>query len=160
MVRAQEHPLLIVSCKVLTRAEDSPYGPALFRRLAKLTREGTHLLVTAGEPDQWFPTRGKQDNVLSTQSRLQKRLQEVGGDFDGIYYVPRSVFTQDRKRTAALKDILGRYHTEASNTRLVSQSRAFIKAADRLDIQSLALGKDDSAIERFLEALESDFKTS
>ena len=157
MVGAQEHPLLIVSCKVLTQAEDSPHGAALFRRLAKLTREGTRLLVTEGEPDQWFPTRGKEDSVLGTQGRLQQRLQEVGGDFDGIYYVPRSVFTQDRKRTAALRDILSRYQTEASNARLVSQSRAFLKAAERLEIRCLALDKDASATERFLEALDSAF---
>ncbi len=157
MVGAQEHPLLIVSCRVLTQAEDSPHGPALFRRLAKLTREGTRLLVTKAEPDQWFPTRGTEDSVLGTQGRLQQRLQEVGGDFDGIYYVPRSVFTQDRKRTAALQDILSRYQTEASNARLVSQSRAFLKAAERLEIRCLALEKDDSGIERFLEALDSSF---
>ena len=156
MVGTQEHPLLIVSCKVLTQAEASPHGPALFRRLAKRTREGTHLLVTAAEPDQWFPTRGTEDSVLGTQGRLQQRLQEVGGDFDGIYYVPRSVFTQDRKRTAALRDILSRYQIEAANTRLVSQSRAFLKAAERLEIQTLALEKDGSATERFLEALESE----
>lgn len=157
MVGAQDHPLLIVSCKVLTQAETSPHGPALFRRLAKLTREGTRLLLTAAEPDQWFPTRGTQDSVLSTQSRLQERLQEVGGDFDGIYYVPRSVFTQDRKRTAALQDILSRYKTEAKDARLVSQSRAFLKAAERLEIETLALSKDDAGIERFLEALDSSF---
>jgi hypothetical protein len=154
---AQEHPLLIVSCKVLTRAEASPHGPALFRRLAKLTREGTRLLLTAAEPDQWFPTRGKEDSVLSTQGRLQEHLQEVGGDFDGIYYVPRSVFTQDRKRTAALEDILSRYQVDAKETRLVSQSRAFLKAAERLEIRTLALSKDDAGIERFLEALDSSF---
>ncbi len=152
---AQEHPLLIVSCKVLLQAETSPHGPALFRRLAKLTREGTRLLVTASEPDQWFPTRGKEDSVLGTQGRLQERLQEVGGDFDGIYYIPRSVFTQDRKRTTALRDILSRYQTEAGNARLVSQSRAFIKAAERLEIPILALSKDESAIEHLLEALDA-----
>jgi histidinol phosphatase-like enzyme len=152
---AQEHPLLIVSCKVLLQAEMSPHGPALFRRLAKLTREGTRLLVTASEPDQWFPTRGKEDSVLRTQGRLQDRLQEVGGDFDGIYYIPRSVFTQDRKRTTALRDILSRYQTEAGNARLVSQSRAFIKAAERLEIPILALSKDEAAIEQLLEALDA-----
>lgn len=154
---AQDHPLLIVSGSVLTRAEDSPQGPALFRRLAKLTRQGTHLLVTASEPDQWFPTRGKQDSVLGTQARLQSQLQEVGGNFDGIYYVPRSVFTQDRKRTGALKDILSRYQIDASGARLVSQSRAFLKAAERLEIRTLAISKDPAGIERFLEALESGF---
>jgi hypothetical protein len=153
-VGIQDHPLLIVSCKVLVQAENSPHGPALFRRLAKLTREGTHLLLTAAEPDQWFPTRGKEDSVLGTQGRLQSRLQEVGGDFDGIYYVPRSMFTQDRKRTAALEDILSRYKSEPHQARLVSQSRAFLKAAERLQIQTLALSKDDDGIERFLEALE------
>lgn len=148
------HPLLIISARVLLNAERSPHGPAIFRRLAKRTREGTHLLLTAGEPDQWFPTRSSEDDVLGMQGRMQDHLQQAGGDFDGIYYVPRSVFTQDRKRTAALEDILVRYGTIAANATLVSSSKAFLKAAERLGIAVFALSEDDEGMERFLQALD------
>lgn len=149
-----EHPLLIVSCKVLLTAEQSADGPAIFRQLARRTREGAHLLLTAAEPDQWFPTRGTTDSVLGTQGRLQERLQEVGGDLDGIYYVPRSVFTQDRKRTAALEDILSRYGSEPSNATLISTSKAFLRAADRLGIRVVALESGDGGMTVLRETLE------
>ncbi len=150
----QPHPLLIVSCKVLLRAERSPLGPTIFRRLANLTRVGTHLLLTAAEPDQWFPTRGNVDNVLGAQGRLQGLLQEVGGDLDGIYYVPRSVFTQDRKRAAALTDILARYKAEPGKATLVSSSKAFLKAADRLGIRIYALPDGEEGMQVFVDTLE------
>lgn len=149
----QPHPLLIISARLLRRAEHSPHGAAVFRRLAKQTRSGSHLLLTAAEPDQWFPTRSSDDNVLGTQGRMQKHLQEAGGDFDGIYYVPRSVFTQDRKRTAALEDILLRYGSEAGNATLYSSSKAFLKAAERLGIHTVTLTDDETGMERLLEAL-------
>ena len=150
----QNHPLLIVSCKVLLRAEDSPLGPTLFRRLAKLTRTGTHLLLTAAEPDQWFPTRGNIDNVLGAQGRLQGLLQDVGGELDGIYYVPRSVFTQDRKRTGALSDILKRYKSEPENAMLISSSKAFLKAGERLGIPTTPLSDDEDGMRELADALE------
>ncbi len=149
----QNHPLLIVSCKVLLTAEQSTSGPVIFRQLARRTREGAHLLLTAAEPDQWFPTRGTQDNVLGTQGRLQERMQEAGGDLDGIYYVPRSMFTQDRKRAAALEDILLRYTCEASNATLISTSKAFLKAARRLGIHVVTLDDGEQGMETLLQTL-------
>lgn len=147
------HPLLIISARILLQAERSLHGPAIFRRLAKRTRKGTHLLLTASEPDQWFPTRSSEDNVLGMQGRMQDHLQQAGGDFDGIYYVPRSVFTQDRKRTAALEDILVRYGTHADNATLVSSSKAFLKSAKRLGMNLYALTDNEEGMERLLEAL-------
>lgn len=151
----QQHPLLLISCKLLLAAEHSPQGAAIFRRLANLTRSGCHLLLTASEPDQWFPTRGNVDSVLGTQGRMLQQIQDAGGDLDGIYYVPRSVFTQDRKRFAALKDILQRYTTEADNATLISSSKSFIKAAQKLGIAAHALptGEDNAAA--LLDKLES-----
>lgn len=150
----QQHPLLIISCKPLLAAEQSPLGPKIFRRLANLTRSGSHLLLTASEPDQWFPTRGNADSVLSTQGRLQQHLQDAGGDLDGIYYVTRSVFTQDRKRSAALKDILQRYSTSGDNATLISSSKAFIKAAQRLEIKTCSLPQDEHLVDALVEALD------
>lgn len=156
----QQHPLLIVSVRLLLFAETSPHGPSVFRRLANLTRAGVHLLLTAAEPDQWFPTRGNTDDVLSAQSRLLKLIQEAGGDFDGVYYVPRSMFTQDRKRAAALTDILGRYKVEAADATLLSSSKPFLKAAEKLGFKVTTItdgeaGTEDLAgeLERFGETI-------
>lgn len=148
------HPLLIISFKVLLRSEGSPLGPQIVRRLARLTREGVHLLLTASEPDQWFPTRGNADDVLGAQGRLQEQIVEVGGNLDGVYYVPRSVFTQDRKRAAALRDILGRYKVEAGEATLISSSRAFLKAADRLGLRTRTLEGGEAGMEQLDQLLE------
>ncbi len=136
-------------------AENSPLGPGLFRRLAKLTRSGVHLLLTASEPDQWFPTRGHIDDVLGAQGRLQHQLQEVGGDLDGIYYVPRSVFTQDRKRVDALRDILARYTSQPGDAMLVSSSKAFLKAAERLEIPVRPIPRGEDGMQTLVDVLET-----
>jgi hypothetical protein len=149
------HPLLIVSCKLLLRVEGSAQKLTVFRRLANLTRSGTHLLLTASEPDQWFPTRNNVDNVLTAQGRLQAYLREAGGDFDGVYYVPRSMFTQDRNRLGALKDILSRYGAEAEHAQLITSSKAFAKAAGRLGIEARLMDETDEGITQFEVLLRS-----
>lgn len=150
----QQHPLLMISSKLLLVAEQSAQGPAVFRRLANLTRSGYHLLLTASEPDQWFPTRGNVDSVLGTQRRMLQHLQDAGGDLDGIYYIPRSVFTQDRKRFAALKDILRRYSTDGENATLISSSKAFVKAAQKLEISTHSVPQNDGTALILVETLE------
>ncbi len=130
------YPLLILSRDVLLSAEDSKASASLFRALANLTRKGHHLLLTAPEPDKWFPTRGNVDNVLTAQSRLQAAIQECGGDLDGVYYVPRSLFTQDRNRRGALEDIMRRFSVKPANTMLISNSAPFLKAAESLGIRT------------------------
>lgn len=151
----QQHPLLIVSARLLLAAEQSAQGPTVFRRLANLTRSGSHLILTASEPDQWFPTRSNVDSVLGTQGRLLQQLQDAGGDLDGIYYVPRSVFTQDRKRSGALKDILHRYNVTGEQATLISSSKAFLKAGQKLGIKTFTMTDDDSVVsEMLLEAFD------
>jgi len=147
--------LLLISCKLLRQAELQPQGSAVFRQLAKITRSGVHLLLTAAEPDQWFPTRGNTDDVLAMQGQLQQQLQDNGGDLDGIYYVPRSVFTQDRNRQGALTDILGRYGAEGEATILISHSKAFVKAAGRLGLRTLYVDLDDKTADAMLAAFKS-----
>jgi len=144
----------MISCKLLLIAEQSAQGPTVFRRLANLTRNGYHLLLTASEPDQWFPTRGNVDSVLGTQRRMLQHLQDAGGDLDGIYYIPRSVFTQDRKRFAALKDILWRYSADGESATLISSSKAFIKAAKKLEIITHSIPDDESTAMALVETLE------
>lgn len=138
--------LLIISRDTLLDAEHSDSGPGIFRHLAKLTRKGRHLLLTAPEPDKWFPTRGNVDDVLTTQSRLQQLIQESGGDLDGVYYVPRSLFTQDRNRRGALQDILRRFGVKPGQATLISGSSPFIKAADSLNMETWDIPEGDDAM--------------
>ena len=65
---------------------------------------------------------------------LLEQVRSAGGEIDGVYYVPRSLLTQDRNREGALRDILKRYALEPAAATLVSSSAPFIKAADRLGI--------------------------
>jgi hypothetical protein len=136
MNAAVQQKLLIISRDALLEAEPLPSSEHVFRRLSSLNRSGFHLLLTAPEPDHWLPTRGNVDDALNSQGKLQERIHSAGGELDGVYYVPRSLFTQDRNRTGALRDILQRYTATPSQAILVSSSIPFLKAAERLGIQT------------------------
>jgi hypothetical protein len=71
---------------------------------------------------------------------IRKRLADAGGAIDGVYYVPKSLFTQKRNREAALNDIMRRYAIESSHCYLFSSSRKFVDAAIGLGIKATALG--------------------
>ena len=71
---------------------------------------------------------------------------------DGVYYVPRSLFTQKRNREAALSDIMKRYGIAPSHCHLFSSSRKFAEAAADLGIDAVALG-DDRQLMHGLKAL-------
>jgi len=135
MVRATQR-LLIISRDTLLEIEAQPFSKQIFRLLARLNRLGYHLLLTASEPDRWVPTRGNVDEALSKQLDLKEKIQLAGGELEGIYYVHRSLFTQDRNRMGALKDILQRYAVSSRQSVLLSSSVPFLKAADRLGIQT------------------------
>lgn len=131
--------LLILSRDSLLAATgeaDAANGDSVLRRLAHLTRRGCHLLLIASEPDQWFPTRSSGDNVLTAQAGIRERIQQFGGDLDGIYYVPRSRYSESRNRAGALADILERYHCEAGDALLVSGSERLLNAARGLGIRT------------------------
>ena len=148
--------VLIISRDALLRVHEEQADSHVFRALAKITRQGVHLLLTAPEPEQWLPTRGSMDGVLTRQGILQESLSDAGGDLDGVYYVPRSLFTQDRNREGALRDILERYSVGADQAVLISASVPFIKAAQRLHIATYPLAdKSDSAqaIEKVLNSI-------
>ena len=119
------------------------YTTALYRQLATLNRRGFSLLLTAPEPDHWVPTRGNVDNALQSQAGLRDRIQQAGGDLDGVYYVPRSLLTQDRNRMGALQDMLVRYGLGPSQAVLLSNSVPFIKAAARLGIRAQEVSVDN-----------------
>jgi hypothetical protein len=115
-------------------------GDRLFRTLARLTRLGFQLLATAPQPDDWSRDHGGPDDALLGPESIRKRLSDAGGTIDGIYYVPKSLFTQKRNRDAALLDIMRRYAIEPSHCYLFSSSRKFVDAAIGLGIKGTALG--------------------
>jgi hypothetical protein len=69
-----------------------------------------------------------------------------------VYYVPRSLFTQDHNREQALRDILARYAARESHTLLVSASSPFLKAAHMLGIETREVGENEAGALQ-LEAL-------
>jgi hypothetical protein len=84
-----------------------------------------------------------------------ERATSAGGSIEGVYYVPRSLLTQDRNRQGALKDILKRFSVKASETALLSSSTPFIKAAERLDIKVFEIGTPDKEMGSLLAALKA-----
>lgn len=146
--------LLIVSRDLLREVLTRPSADFIFRQLANLNRRGIHLLLTAAAPDNWFPTRGNVDNALKEQGRIQEKLQLAGGDIDGVYYVSRSLLTQDRNRVGALTDILRRYGVAPNEACLLSASRPFIKVAARLGVRTLDVTASPLGVSQLIETID------
>jgi hypothetical protein len=125
--------LLVISRDTLLDVPD-PISEKVFRALAALSRSGRHLLISAPEPDRWVPTRGNVDNALNQQQQLMGRINDAGGSIEGVYYVPRSLLTQDRNREGALSDILKRFSVSPDEAALLSSSTPFINAAERMGL--------------------------
>jgi hypothetical protein len=138
----------------LDHAPDEPSVQRIFRLFATLSRQGYHLLLTAPEPERWVPTRGSVDDALNSQNTLMERTRAAGGELEGVYYVPRSLLTQDRNREGALVDILKRYSMESADTVLLSSSSPFLKAASRLGIATLEVGLPGKQGESLSSALK------
>ena len=155
--------LLLISRDTLLKALPGPSdhqanddSERLFRSLAGLSRRGYHLLLTAPEPERWVPTRGNVDDALNHQNILMERARAAGGELEGVYYVPRSLLTQDRNREGALQDILKRYSLDAGSTTLVRSSAPFLKAAERLGLTVLEValpGKKGDDLQTALKKL-------
>jgi hypothetical protein len=137
-----EQRLLMISRDDILRLGVGKQGEVLFRTLARLTRAGFQLLATAPQPDDWSRDHGGPDDALLGPDSIRKRLADAGGILDGVYYVPRSLFTQKRNREAALADIMKRYGIAPSNCHLFSSSRKFAEAAADLGIDATTLGTD------------------
>jgi hypothetical protein len=147
-----EQRLLMISRDDILRVGAGEQGETLFRVLARLTRAGFQLLATAPQPDDWSRDHGGPDDALLGPDSIRKRLSDAGGVLDGVYYVPRSLFTQKRNREAALSDIMKRYGIAPSHCHLFSSSRKFAEAAADLGIDAVALG-DDRQLMQGLKAL-------
>ena len=142
-MKTAEKKLLLISRDTLKDAlsstPDEPSVQKIFRYFATLSRQGYHLLLTAPEPERWVPTRGNVDDALNLQSTLMERTRAAGGELEGVYYVPRSLLTQDRNREGALLDILKRYSLGPGDTVLISSSLPFLKAAVRLGLTAVEI---------------------
>ncbi|MFT5140064.1 MAG: hypothetical protein ACI9CB_001724 [Rhodothermales bacterium] len=152
---ATETKLLIISRDSLLAARQLPSSDKVFRILAGLSRKGLHILLSAPEPDRWVPTRGNVDNALNHQHILMKQTVDAGGALEGVYYVPRSLLTQDRNREGALRDIIKRFSVLAQETVLISSSSPFIKAALRLEIEAYEIALPNKRGLTLINALES-----
>jgi hypothetical protein len=147
-----EPVLLMISRDDILRVGAGKQGDRLFRLLARLTRRGHQLLATAPQPDDWSRDHGGPDDTLLGPASIRKRLADAGGTIDGVYYVPRSLFTQRRNREASLADIMKRYALPPSQCHLYSSSRKFIEVAQSMGINATALN-DDKELMQALKAL-------
>jgi hypothetical protein len=134
--------LLMVSRDDILKVSAEARGERLYRLLARLTRLGFQFLATAPQPDDWSRDHGGPDDALLGPESIRKRLADAGGTIDGIYYVPRSLFTQRRNREEALRDIMQRYAITPGQCYLYSSSRKFVEAAASLGIAATALSDD------------------
>lgn len=149
-----EQQLLMISRDDILRVGSGKQGDRLFRTLARLTRTGFQLLATASQPDDWSRDHGGPDDALLGPESIRKRLADAGGVLDGIYYVPRSLFTQRRNREAALNDIMQRYGIAPAHCHLFSSSRKFAEAALGLGMDATALGNDKQLMQGLKELLK------
>jgi len=149
-----EQRLLMISRDDILGAGAGKQGETLFRVLARLTRAGFQLLATAPQPDDWSRDHGGPDDALLGPESIRKRLADAGGVLDGVYYVPRSLFTQKRNREVALADIMKRYGIAPSHCHLFSSSRKFAEAASEMGIRATTLGSDKQLMQGLKALLE------
>ena len=150
-----EQRLLMISRDDILRNADGEQGDPLYRTLARLTRQGFQLLATASQPDDWSRAHGGPDDALLGPQSIRRRLADAGGQIDGIYYVPRSLFTQKRNREQALRDIMKRYAIEADHCHLFSSSAKFVEAAAELGIHATPLDPDRQLIQELKRLVKS-----
>ena len=135
--------LLMISRNDILEVAEGPRQKELFRLLAWLTRHGFHLLATASMPDhgdsreRWL--KGGGDASLVGPESIRSRIDEAGGTLDGVYYVPRSLLTQNRNRVESLRDMMQRYAVSPESTYLLSSSKKWVDAALGLEIRATYL---------------------
>lgn len=148
--------LLLISRNDILGEIGRGQADALFRRLATLTRQGIHLLVTAPQPEEWTGEHGSPDDALLGPESIRRRLADAGGKLDGVYYVRRSLLTQHRNREDALRDILRRYGTAPEQCTLLSSRRKFMQVALELGINGVLLGRERSLPEALADLVEKE----
>jgi hypothetical protein len=142
--------LLMISRNDILDVAEGPEQKELFRLLAWLTRHGFHLLATAPMPDhgdsreRWL--KGGGDASLVGPESIRSRIDEAGGTLDGVYYVPRSLLTQNRNRIESLRDMMQRYAVSPEGCYLFSSSKKWADAALGLDIPATYLDRPERLI--------------
>jgi len=148
-------PLLLISRKDLLDATSGQEGDRVVRTLASLTRKGFHFVATASQPNEWSKSKAVSKRSRPGPKRIRDRLAEAGGILDGVYYIPQSLLTQRTRREEALKDILERFGTIASDCFLVSSNRNFIKSAKGLGINTRKI-TDEQDMDSLLVGLRKE----
>ena len=141
-------PLLLISRGDLHEAAERTRGDRLVRLLARLTRQGYHLLSVASQPEDWSSKSAVSRRSQAAPRTLRERVSEAGGQIDGVYYIPRSVLTQKKKRLDALQDIMSRFGMQPSNVYLLSSGKKLLNAADSIGINTIKLGRQSSLSEQ------------
>ena len=151
--------LLMISRNDILDVAEGPNQKELFRLLAWLTRHGFHLLATAPMPDhgdsreRWL--KGGGDASLVGPESIRSRIDEAGGTLDGVYYVPRSLLTQNRNRVESLRDMMQRYAVSPDSTYLLSSSKKWVDAALGLEIRATYLDEPAQLIAELIELKEN-----
>lgn len=150
-----EQELLLISRDDIVATSTGKGGDKVFRALARLTRGGFRLLATAPQPDDWSRKDGDSAEDLLGQESIRRKLADAGGTLDGVYFVPRSSFTQKRNREDSLLDMMKRYSLGSENCYLYSSSRKFIESANSLGMTAVYLGAERSLITELKALLNS-----
>ena len=145
-------PLLLISRRDLLNATAGEDGDRVVRTLSSLTRRGFHFVATASQPNEWSKNKAVSKRSRPGPKRIRDRLAEAGGILDGVYYIPQSLLTQRTRREEALKDLLERFGTLASDCFLISSNRNFIKSAKSLGINTKKI-KDKKNLDSLLKQL-------
>jgi len=148
-----EQRLLMISRDDILGTGAGKQGERLYRTLGRLTRAGFQLLATAPQPEDWSRTHGGPDDALLGPESIRSRLTAAGGVLDGIYYVPRSLFTQKRNREAALADIMKRYGIGPADCHLLSSSRKFVEAAAAMGMHAAVLSDEKHLLQKLRQLL-------
>lgn len=143
--------LLLISRNDILAVAEGDDSKTLFRLLSWLTRRGYHLLATAAMPDhsnsreRWL--KGGGDADLFGPDSIRSQIDEAGGTLDGVYYVPRSFFSQNKNRINALNDMMQRYNASPDTTYLFSSSKKWAETAQKLGIRATCLEKTRQLVE-------------
>jgi hypothetical protein len=87
--------------------------------------------------ERWL--KGGGDASLVGPESIRSQIDEAGGTLDGVYYVPRSLLTQNRNRLSSLQDMMRRYAVSPASAYLFSSSKKWVDAALELEIQATYL---------------------
>jgi len=136
--------LLLISRRDLLKASEGNEGERVIRALAALTRQGFHLVATASQPHEWSRRKAESKRSRRGPRRLRDRLTDAGGVLDGVYYIPHSLLTQRARREEAIRDLLGRFGSDAAACYLLSSNRKFIATAENLGLNTREINANNA----------------